>query len=287
MTPLKSPSNPPSETHPIEVRDVTLSYGQRIVQDKLTFTVQKGATFVIMGGSGCGKSTLLRHLIGLHKPAAGTILRDGHDLWHCDMKTQHQIRQASGTMFQSGGLWSSMTLAENVAFPLEEYTNLHPREIRELCQVKLALVGLAGFENFYPAELSGGMQKRAGIARAMALDPKILFLDEPSAGLDPISARRLDELIIELRESLHTTIIVVTHELQSIFTIATDAIFLDSATHTMTAQGHPRQILQDTTDQNLIDFLTRGTGKTDRQKAICPESIQLQSALSSSAPSSC
>ena len=246
---------------PIEAVNLTMAYGSRVIQRDLNFKIAKVSTFVIMGGSGCGKSTLLRHLVGLQKPAAGRILRNGLDFWRCTPEEQDSIRRTSGIMYQTGGLWSSMTLAENVALPLEEYTSLSKQEIREICHIKLALVGLADFEDFYPSELSGGMQKRAGLARAMALDPDVLFFDEPSAGLDPVSARRLDDLIIELRESLGTTIIVVTHELASIFTIATDSIYLDNRSLTLTAHGHPARILQETKDESIITFLTRGEGR--------------------------
>ena len=167
------------------------------------------------------------------------------------------IRRA-GVMYQSGALWSSMTLAENIALPLETYTDLSPSQIREVVQLKLALVGMAGFEEFYPSEISGGMQKRAGIARAMALDPEVLFFDEPSAGLDPVSARRLDDLILELRESLGTTMVIVTHELASIFAIGSNSVFLDVSKRTMTATGNPNQLLAETRDPILRQFLTRG-----------------------------
>lgn len=243
---------------PIEVRHLTMAFAGHVVQRDLTFTVNKGDTFVVMGGSGCGKSTLLRHLVGLLTPAAGTILRDGIDFFNTDEKTRDAIRQRAGIMYQAGGLWSSLTLAENIAYPLHEFTKLKPREIRELASLKLALVGLSGCENLYPAEISGGMLKRASLARAMALDPDILFFDEPSAGLDPISAKRLDDLIIELRNSLGTTIVVVTHDLESIFKIATHAIFLDEETKTLRAEGHPRQLLETSRDEKLIRFLTRG-----------------------------
>lgn len=248
------PTTPP----PIQVKDLTMAFAGHVVQHDLNFTVSKGDTFVVMGGSGCGKSTLLRHLVGLYTPAAGTILRDGIDFFHTDDKTREAIRQRAGIMYQAGGLWSSLTLAENIAYPLHEFTKLKSKEIRELASLKLALVGLSGCENLYPAEISGGMLKRASLARAMALDPDILFFDEPSAGLDPISAKRLDDLIIELRESLGTTIVVVTHDLQSIFSIATHAIFLDEETKTLRAEGHPKQLLETSRDEKLIRFLTRG-----------------------------
>ncbi|MGD8531372.1 MAG: ATP-binding cassette domain-containing protein, partial [Syntrophobacterales bacterium] len=180
------------------------------------------------------------------------------DFWESDPEERDRIIRRAGVMYQSGALWSSMTLAENVALPLETYTDLNPRQIREVVKMKLALVGLAGFEEFYPSEISGGMQKRAGIARAMAMDPEVLFFDEPSAGLDPVSARRLDELILQLQESLGTTMVVVTHELASIFTIANNSVFLDVSKRTMTATGDPKKLLAETKDPTLRQFLTRG-----------------------------
>jgi phospholipid/cholesterol/gamma-HCH transport system ATP-binding protein len=245
------------EAH-IVVRDLTMAYGSFVIQRDLTFTVQRGDIFIIMGGSGCGKSTLLRHLIGLNAPARGEVLIDGQNLWTAAPEDQERIKRRFGVLFQSGGLWSSMTLAENVTLPLEAYTDLRPPQIREVVSLKLALVGLAGFEEFYPSQISGGMQKRAGLARAMALDPDILFFDEPSAGLDPISSRRLDELIIELRESLGATVIVVTHELASIFTIGTNSVFLDAETKTMIASGDPKVLRDTSPDPKVREFLTRG-----------------------------
>ena len=245
------------EAH-IVVRDLTMAYDSFVIQRDLTFTVQRGDIFIIMGGSGCGKSTLLRHLIGLNAPARGEVLIDGENLWRAAPEDQERIKRRFGVLFQSGGLWSSMTLAENVTLPLEAYTDLRPRQIREVVSLKLALVGLAGFEEFYPSQISGGMQKRAGLARAMALDPDILFFDEPSAGLDPISSRRLDELIIELRESLGATVVVVTHELASIFTIGTNSVFLDGETKTMIASGDPKALRDTSPDPKVREFLTRG-----------------------------
>src|ERR671915_214513 len=201
---------------PITVNNLTMAYGSFVIQRDLTFTVGRGDIFIIMGGSGCGKSTLLRHLIGLQAPARGAVLIEGEDLWTAAPEDQERMKRRFGVLFQSGGLWSSMTLAGNVALPLEVYTDLSPSQIGQVVALKLALVGLAGFEAYYPSEISGGMQKRAGLARAMALDPDILFFDEPSAGLDPISSRRLDELILELRDSLRAPVGGGTHELASI-----------------------------------------------------------------------
>lgn len=247
----------PAEAH-IVVRDLTLAYGSVVIQQNLTFTVQRGDIFIIMGGSGCGKSTLLRHLIGLQEPAQGEVWYDGQNLWQAEPAERERLMRRFGVLYQSNALWSSMTLAENIALPLEQYTDLSPHQIRELVAFKLALVGLEGFEEYYPAELSGGMQKRAGLARAMALDPDMLFFDEPSAGLDPPSSRRLDDLILALRDSLGATIIVVTHELASILTIGTNSVFLDTETKTMIAQGPPKKLLAEAQDPKVRQFLTRG-----------------------------
>jgi phospholipid/cholesterol/gamma-HCH transport system ATP-binding protein len=242
----------------IIVRDLTMAYGSFVVQRDLTFTINRGDVFIIMGGSGCGKSTLLRHIIGLKPPAKGSVFYEAIDFWQAAPQERDRIMRGIGVLYQKGALWSSMTLAENVALPLREYTDLAPAQINELVALKLALVGLAGFEEYYPSEISGGMQKRAGLARAMALDPEILFFDEPSAGLDPISARRLDELILELRESLGATVVVVTHELASIFTIGNNSVFLDPDTKTMIAAGDPKTLRDDTSNPKVRSFLTRG-----------------------------
>jgi len=244
-------------TH-IRVENLTMAYGDYVLMRDLTFTINRGDIFIVMGGSGCGKSTLMTILIGLKAPARGKVFYGDVDFWGAEPEIRDRIIRRAGVMYQSGALWSSMTLAENVALPLETYTTLSPKQIREVVALKLALVGLAGFEEFYPSEISGGMQKRAGIARAMALDPEILFFDEPSAGLDPVSARRLDDLILELNESLGTTMVVVTHELASIFAIGSNSVFLDVSKRTMTATGNPRQLLADSKDPNLRLFLTRG-----------------------------
>lgn len=247
-----------NEAAHIEVRDLSMAYGEFVVQRDLNFTVNKGDIFVIMGGNGCGKTTLMRALIGLQRPAAGSVLYDGEDFWQVEPEEQERLKRRLGIMFQGGALWSSLTLAENVALPLSEYTSLPPGRIREIVSYKLALVGLAGFEEFYPSELSGGMKKRASLARAMALDPDILVIDEPSSGLDPLTAHRLDDLIVELRNSLGTTIVVVTHELASILGIGNNSVFLDAETHTMIATGDPRVAVQ-SGDPKVRHFLTRGT----------------------------
>ena len=242
----------------IVAQDLTMAYGDFIIQRDLNFTVRRGDIFVIMGGSGCGKSTLLRHMTGLKSPARGRVLFDGVSYWESSPAEQQRIKRGFGVSFQSGALWSSLTLAENVALPLGEYTDLTADDITEVVSLKLSLVGLSGFEEFYPSEISGGMQKRAALARAIALDPEILFFDEPSAGLDPISSRRLDDLILELRDSLGTTIVVVTHELASIFAIGNNSVFLDTETRTMIASGDPKTLRDESPDPGVRRFLNRG-----------------------------
>jgi|SRR5689334_6761773 phospholipid/cholesterol/gamma-HCH transport system ATP-binding protein len=250
-----------NHTPAVTVEYLTLAYGNFVLMRDLNFTINQGDVFIIMGGSGSGKSTLLRHLIGLNEPAAGEIFYGRENFTNSDPIRRQEILRRTGVLFQSGALWSSMTLAENVAFALEEYTDLPAGEIRELAVLKLALVGLKGFEDYFPSEISGGMQKRAALARAMALDPEILFFDEPSAGLDPVSSRLLDDLILELRDSLGATIVVVTHELESIFTIGTNSIFLDPETQSILARGNPRDLLADSTNRVVHRFLSRGEEK--------------------------
>jgi phospholipid/cholesterol/gamma-HCH transport system ATP-binding protein len=254
-------NNTKKHTPAITAEHLTLAYGDFVLMRDLNFTINQGDVFIIMGGSGSGKSTLLRHLIGLSEPAAGEIFYGRENFTNSDPIRRQEILRRTGVLFQSGALWSSMTLAENVAFALEEYTDLPAGQIRELAVLKLALVGLKGFEDYYPSEISGGMQKRAALARAMALDPEILFFDEPSAGLDPVSSRLLDDLILELRDSLGATIVVVTHELDSIFTIGTNSIFLDPETRSIIARGNPRDLLADSTNRVVHRFLSRGEEK--------------------------
>lgn len=242
----------------IEIRDLTMAYGSFVVMRDINAKIRRGEIFIIMGGSGCGKSTLLRHMIGLKEPAQGDMLYDGIPFWKSDELARQERLRTFGVLFQGGALWSSMTLAENIGLVLGEYTEYSAEEIRDIARLKLSLVGLKGFEDYYPAEISGGMCKRAGLARALALDPDVLFFDEPSAGLDPISSRNLDELILQLRDSLGTTFVVVTHELASIFTIADNSVFLDANTRTMRAQGNPRELLKHSTDPAVHEFLTRG-----------------------------
>jgi len=248
-----------AEPH-ITVRDLTMAYDSFVVMQGLNFTINCGDIFIIMGGSGCGKSTLMKAMVGLKEPARGQVFYGDVSFWETDGTERDRIMRRVGILYQNGALWSSMTLMENVALPLEQYTGLSTGQIREIVSLKLALVGLAGFEDFYPSEISGGMRKRAGLARAMALDPEILFFDEPSAGLDPVGAHLLDELILELRGSLGATVVVVTHELASILAVGNNSIFLDPETRTMIASGDPHRLLAESQDPKVRNFLTRGEG---------------------------
>ncbi len=257
MSSASDPSAAAAAADLIVVRDLTMAFGPKVVQRNVGFTIRRGQVFVIMGGSGCGKSTLMRHMIGLVRPAAGQILYAGIDFWAADAARRSLMTRRMGILYQNGALWSSMTLAENIGLPLGEYTALNPAQIRDVAAYKLALVGLAGFEDYYPAEISGGMRKRAGLARAMALDPEVLFFDEPSAGLDPITSKLLDDLILELKASLGATIVMVTHELPQIFATADSCVFLDAETRTQTAFGNPRDLVR-SGDPKLQAFLTRG-----------------------------
>ena len=250
-------TNTEPEAH-ITVRNLEMAYDSFVIQRDLNFAIRRGDIFIIMGGSGCGKSTLLKHLVGLKAPARGAVFFGEQNLWLASQEEQERVMRRFGILYQSGALWSSMTLAENVALPLGEFTDLGTAEIKEIVSLKLALVGLAGFEDFYPSEISGGMRKRAGLARAMALDPEILFFDEPSAGLDPISSRMLDDLILELRDSLGATVVVVTHELASIFAIGNNSVFLDADTKTMIASGDPKWLRDESPNPKVRNFLLRG-----------------------------
>ena len=242
----------------IRVQNLTMAYGDYVVMRDLTFQINRGDVFIIMGGSGCGKSTMMRHLIGLEEPAQGDIFYGDTNFTQADGEERNALLRRFGVMYQGGALWSSMTLAQNVAMPLEQYTNLSPAQIRSNVSYKLSLVGLSGFEDFFPSQISGGMNKRAGIARAMALDPEILFLDEPSAGLDPVSAERLDELILQLKEYLNSTIVIVTHELASIFAIGNNSVFLDAERKTLGAIGDPQELKNQCPDASVRRFLHRG-----------------------------
>ncbi len=242
----------------ITAHGLKVAYGENVIIKNADFTVRKNDIFIIMGGSGSGKSSLLRVLTGLMPPASGTFWVDGINYLQADQNTKLEIMKKTGILYQSGGLFSSMTLAENIALPLQKYSNYDEDTIAELVNLKLSLVGLAGFNDYYPAEISGGMKKRAGLARALALDPDIVYFDEPSAGLDPISSARLDDLMKDINQNLGTTLVVVTHELDSIFAIGTNAIFLDASTKTISASGNPHELLKNPPDKNVYDFLTRG-----------------------------
>ncbi len=259
MTPASVAAGAAPAESMIEVKDLSMRYGPVVVMQDLAFTVKRGEVFVIMGGSGSGKSTLLRHLIGLKAPAQGTILIDGDDFATSDEEGRARIRRRMGVLYQHGALWSGLTLAENVALPLTEFTTLGAGAIGEVVALKLALVGLRGFEQFYPAAISGGMRKRAALARAIALDPEVLFFDEPSSGLDPVSASRLDDLILQLNESFGATIVVVSHDLASIFRVADRAIFLDIGQKTMTALGAPEELRDHPPNDAVRQFLTRNS----------------------------
>jgi phospholipid/cholesterol/gamma-HCH transport system ATP-binding protein len=251
----------------IRIRDLVKRFDERAVLDGVNLEVYPGEMVVIMGGSGCGKSTVMRCLTGLLEPRAGEVLMDDVSLWRVSPAQRARLMRRNGVMYQSGALWSSMTLRENVALPLEQYTDLPAGQIRDIAELKLALVGLAGFGDYYPAEISGGMRKRVGVARAMALDPQTLFFDEPSAGLDPISARRLDDLILELRDSLGTTMVVISHELESIFRIGDDSVFLDADSKTMLTTGSPRELRAHSEIAQVRAFLNRGETNDDADRA--------------------
>jgi len=242
----------------IRVDNVTMAYGNFVVMRDLDFTLEEEQITVIMGGSGCGKSTLLRHMIGLLEPAKGDIFFGDTNFTSSTEDEQEAMKQNFGVLYQGGAVWSSMTLEENIALPLHHYTKLPDKEIRDVVGYKLALVGLAGFEDFLPGQISGGMRKRAALARAMALDPDFLFLDEPSAGLDPVTSQRLDELILQLRDTVGATIVVVSHELASIFTIADKAVYLDAKSRTLLDMGKPNDLLENSPHAEVRTFLSRG-----------------------------
>jgi phospholipid/cholesterol/gamma-HCH transport system ATP-binding protein len=249
---------PAPELPHVEVRGLTLAFGEFVVLRHVSFAVRRGSVFVIMGGSGSGKSVLLRHMVGLLEPAAGEVLYGGRSFTRAGPAERDEMLRRVGILYQRNALWSSMTLEENVALPLREYTELPPAEISEIARLKLALVGLRGFEDYTPSQISGGMQKRAALARAMALDPEVLFFDEPSSGLDPVTSRRLDDLMLEVRDSLGTTLVVVSHDLASIFAIADDSLLVDGEARAAIASGHPRELLAHCDDARVRRFLTRG-----------------------------
>lgn len=226
----------------IQVRDLVARYGEDTILDQISFDVYEGEIFVVLGGSGCGKTTLLKHLIGLMQPYAGQVTIDGDDISNCDDETFQRMLRKIGILYQSAALLGSMTLAENVALPIKEYTDLPPKSVDTLVRMKLHQVHLDGYENYLPSELSGGMRKRAGLARALALNPKILFFDEPSAGLDPVTAAEIDNMILNLNKGLGTTMLIVTHELPSIFAVANRVIMLDKRTRGIIAEGDPKYL---------------------------------------------
>jgi phospholipid/cholesterol/gamma-HCH transport system ATP-binding protein len=248
------------QTPVIEVDGLTARFGENTIFERVSFRVNPGEILVILGGSGCGKSTLLKHLIGLYQPAAGRVILNGVDLGAAKARELRRMKMGMGVLFQSGALFGSMTVAENVGLPLQEYTGLSSREIEDIVRMKLALVNLAGYGNHLPEEISGGMKKRAGLARAMALDPGVLFFDEPSAGLDPISAAELDILIKSINTGMGTTMVVVTHELESIFSIAHRIIMLDKSARGIIAAGDPRDLKENSPDPRVADFFNRRPG---------------------------
>lgn len=242
----------------IDVQNLTVAYDDYIVMRDISFTVNRGDIFIIMGASGCGKSSLLRALTGLLPIPRGSVCIGGSNIATASAAQRTQTLRQCGILYQSGALFSAMTLAENVALPLQQQTDYDPQTIAQIVDLKLALVGLAGFNDFYPSEISGGMKKRAGLARALALDPRIVYFDEPSAGLDPLSSRALDELILNINRSLGTTIVMITHELPSLLSIGTNSIFLDAATRSIIARGRPSDLLRDPPNATVARFLTRG-----------------------------
>lgn len=252
-----APGGAPAGDVAIRVRGLAAGYDGRAVLENVSFDVRRGEVFVILGGSGCGKSTLLKHMIGLIEPVRGTVEIDGEDLTAATGDARRAILRKFGVLYQSGALFSSMTLAENVALPLEEFTTLPPEAVDQLVRLKLDLVGLAHAWGRFPAELSGGMKKRAGVARALALDPRILFLDEPSAGLDPITSAEFDRLVLDLRQSLGATVVIVTHELQSIYAVADRCIMLDRARRTIVAEGRPAELRDTSGDPWVRSFFRR------------------------------
>lgn len=260
--------NPDTSYH-IEVNDVTVAYGDNIIQHDISFNVAYGDIFIIMGDSGGGKSSLMRVLTGLKEPAKGQVLIKGQNFWAANQNSREQMMRQNGILYQSGALWSSMTLLENVLLPLQQFrTNLSMAQMQEIARFKLSLVNLAGFDEYYPYEISGGMRKRAGLARAMALDPEILFFDEPSAGLDPISAKNLDDLILDINAAMQTTIVVITHELPSIFAIGKNSILLDSKEKTIIARGNPNDLREHSDDMRVYNFLSRGAARTGEKTPV-------------------
>ena len=257
-TAATSPAANQGVTPAIEVRDLTIGYGSRVVLDNLNFRIEPGQIVTILGGSGCGKSTLLKHIIGLYKPIRGDILINGRSIVNANEQEKRSIMSEFGVAYQGGALFRSLNLAENIALPMEELTNWKRAEIRKRVSEKLALVHLNGFENYMPSDLSGGMIKRAAFARALALDPKLLFFDEPSAGLDPLTSDMLDNVILEIREKTRATIMMVTHELPSIFRVSDRVIMLSAETKSIVDDGSPAWLRDHGATDYVRSFLSRG-----------------------------
>lgn len=241
----------------IEVENLKVQYGERVILENVNFDVKYGEVFVIVGGSGCGKSTLLRQMIGLEVPAEGTILINKRDLTNADDREKISIMRRNGVLFQFNGLFASMTIGENIELILRKYTKLTDKQIRDAIDLKLAMVGLSGFQNYRPSEISGGMKKRAALARAMALDPEILFFDEPSSGLDPVTSAALDNLIRELNRAMNTTMVIVTHDLSSILSISHRIIMLDRSVKGIIAMGTPEELSNYKENQTVYNFFNR------------------------------
>lgn len=241
----------------IRVENLTVRYGDNTILENVSFSVQRGEIFVIAGGSGCGKSTLLKHIIGLEKPTSGRIFINNIDTSSAEENEMQQLRKGIGMLFQGSALFGSMTVGENVALALTEFTDLSRNTIELIVKMRLGMVELSGYENHFPSELSGGMKKRAGIARAMVMEPEILFLDEPSAGLDPITSVELDNLINNINVGTGTTMIIVTHELETIFNIAHRIIMLDKSKKGIIAEGNPRELKENTDNSRVRNFFNR------------------------------
>ena len=259
-------ADPRKDLPAIELTDVKCGYGEQVVLERVSFAVKRAEIFFIIGGSGCGKSTLLRHMIGLQAPLHGSVKYSGRDFTHAPAAERKELLRSFGVLYQGAALWSSMTLRENVSLPLELLTDLGKREREEIVALKLAQVGLAGYEHYLPAAISGGMKKRAGLARALALDPQIVFFDEPSAGLDPITSLKLDELVREIRDTLGTTIVIVSHELASIFDLADRVVMLDKGAKGIIAEGDPNDLRDHSPDPRVREFLNRRGGGVQRQE---------------------
>jgi phospholipid/cholesterol/gamma-HCH transport system ATP-binding protein len=268
LTIMDAPARHAERMPVISLRDVTLCNGGRAIQRHLSFDVRRGSIFAIMGASGAGKSTALRSMIGLLPPASGVMLVGCRDYWAASDSERARMGRRFGVLFQSGALWSSLTVGENVALPMQMLTDMDASSIHRMVELKLALVGLKDASDFWPEQLSGGMVKRAGLARALALDPDLLFLDEPSSGLDPVSARHLDDLILDLRDTLHTTIVIVSHDLANLFATADDGIFLDGETRTAIARGSPAWLRDRCEDPRVQAFMRRGETVTARVREV-------------------